>query len=243
MTLTQARPRPRTRTSHRVGWTWVTLSSLAIAVYAVTPYVTTPLHELAGDAVGLAAAYEGKPTWVRLAFFVHVAAGGIALLVGPLQFSRALRERVPSVHRAAGRTYLVAVLAGGLGALVLAPVNTAGMVGFFGFGTLGVLWIGTAWRGYRAIRGGDVGTHQAWMLRNFALTYAAVTLRLWVGVLTAVQSPWIVTGADAEAAFTNAYAAVPFLAWIPNLVVAELLVRRRGLPALRIVSAAPDRRG
>lgn len=214
------------------------LSSLAIAVYAVTPYVTTPLHELAGDGVGLAGAYENQPAWVHAAFYAHIAAGGVALLVGPLQFWRALRERARAVHRAVGRVYLVAVLIGGVAALALAPVNSAGMVGFAGFGTLAVLWVWTAWRGYRAIRSGDVRSHQAWMIRNFSLTYAAVTLRLWTGVLVAAQSPWIVTGADADAAFTNAYAVVPFLAWIPNLVLAEVLVRRRGLPALRIVDPA-----
>ena len=243
MTLAPARPRPRTRTRHRVGWTWIALSSLAIAVYAVTPYVTAPLHELAGDAVGLAGAYEDKAAWVHAAFYVHIVGGGVALLLGPLQLWRSLRERVPSVHRAIGRTYLVAVLVGGVAALALAPVSSAGMVGFFGFGTLGILWIWTGWRGYRAIRAGDVRSHQAWMIRNFALTYAAVTLRLWTGVLVAVQTPWIATGADADAAFTNAYAAVPFLAWIPNLVVAELLVRRRGLPALRIVDDGPTAHG
>lgn len=239
MSLVDAPPRPRTRPRSRVGWTWVALSSLAIAVYAVTPYLTTPLHELAGDAVGLAGAYEDQPAWVHAAFYVHIVGGGVALLVGPLQFWRWLRERARVVHRAVGRVYLVAVLVGGVASLALAPVNSAGMVGFAGFGTLAVLWIGTAWRGYRAIRSGDVRSHQAWMIRNFSLTYAAVTLRLWTGVLVAAQSPWIVTGADADAAFTNAYAVVPFLAWIPNLVLAEVLVRRRGLPALRIVDDRP----
>ena len=243
MSLAVAPPRPRTRPRSRVGWTWVALSSLAIAVYAVTPYLTTPLHRLAGDGVGLASAYEGQPAWVRAAFFTHIVAGGVALLVGPLQFWRGLRDRARAVHRAIGRVYLVAVLVGGAAALALAPVNSAGMVGFAGFGTLAVLWVWTAWRGYRAIRSGDVRSHQAWMIRNFSLTYAAVTLRLWTGVLVAAQSPWVVTGADADAAFANAYAVVPFLAWIPNLVVAELLVRRRGLPALRIVDEPAVGRG
>ncbi|GAA4382228.1 hypothetical protein [Agromyces bauzanensis] len=40
---------------------------------------------------------------------------------------------------------------------------------------------------------------------------------------------------DLEAAFANAYAVVPFLAWLPNLVVVEWLIRRRGLPAFRLV--------
>ena len=163
-----------------------------------------------------------------------MVAAGIALLLGPLQFWRSLRDRAPRVHRAVGKTYLVAVLVGGVAATALAPVNSAGFVGMFGFGTLGILWMWTAWRGYRAIRTGDVRGHQAWMIRNFALTYAAVMLRLWLGVLMGVQVPGIDSAADAEAAFANAYAAVPFLCWLPNLVVAELLVRasaRAGLPA------------
>ena len=53
----------------------------------------------------------------------------------------------------------------------MAPYNTAGMIGFLGFGTLGVLWVWTGWRAYRAIRTGDVRSHQAWMIRNFSLTF------------------------------------------------------------------------
>ena len=34
--------------------------------------------------------------------------------------------------------------------------------------------------------------------------------------------------------FDNAYAAVPFVAWLPNLVFAEWLIRRRGLPSYRL---------
>jgi uncharacterized membrane protein len=226
----------------RIGWTWIALSSLAIAVYAVAPYITTPLHELAGQHVGLAAAYEDRPPWARVAFSAHVVAGGLALVLGPLQFWRGLRERARVVHRAVGRTYLLAVLVAGSAALVLAPVNTAGLVGFAGFGTVGVLWLWTGWRGYRAIRSGDVRSHQAWMIRNFSLTYAAVTLRLWLMVLMAAQSPWIHTGEQAEAAFNGAYALVPFLSWIPNLVLAEVLIRRRGLPALRVVDPAASGR-
>src|SRR4051794_24838183 len=107
VTAPPASTRSRPRRRARVGWTWVALSSLAIAVYAVTPYLTTPLHRLAGDAVGLAAAYEDQPPWVHAAFYLHIVGGGLALLLGPLQFWRALRERARPVHRAVGRVYLV----------------------------------------------------------------------------------------------------------------------------------------
>jgi uncharacterized membrane protein len=176
---------------------------------------------------------------VQAAFYAHIVAGGLALVVGPFQFWRGLRDRHRGVHRLLGRAYLVAVVVGGLSGLVLAPVSEAGLAGFFGFGTLAVLWIATAWRAYRAIRRADLAGHRAWMMRNFALTYAAVTLRLWLGVLIAVQ---LLPGAgiDAGAAFSNAYSVVPFLAWLPNLVVVEWLIRRRGLPSFRISNAAPQ---
>jgi hypothetical protein len=49
----------------------------------------------------------------------------------------------------------------------------------------------------------------------------------------------LLTGApfDFDSAFANAYAAVPFLAWLPNLVVAEWLIRRRGLPSYRLTAS------
>ena len=73
------------------------------------------------------------------------------------------------------------------------------------------------------------------MIRTMALTYAAVTLRLWTGVLMGVQRPFP-HRRPGERGVQNAYAAVPFLCWLPNLLVAEWLVRRRDLPSVRLVT-------
>ena len=225
------RPERRNRPARTGVWIWIALSSIAIAAYSVSQYATGTLAALAEDGVGLAPGYAGQPLFVQIAFYLHIGFAGVALVVGPFQFIGRLRRRVPRVHRIMGRVYLVSVLIGGLASLVMAPFNTAGFVGFFGFGTLGVLWLITGWKGYRAIRAGDTAAHQAWMIRNFSLTYAAVTLRLWIGILITVQLTTF--GGDFDAAWANVYAAVPFLCFIPNLVVAEILVRRRGLPGLR----------
>ena len=245
-TITRPEVTPATATEPRrigtrAGWTWVLLSSIGIAAFAVTPYLTSSLAALVeSPTAGLAANYVDRPWFIVVAFYAHIVMGGIALVLGPLQFWRGLRTRHPRVHRWTGRTYLVAVAISSVAGLVIAVVNDAGFVGFFGFGTLAVLWFVTGWRAYRAIRRRDIDSHRAWMMRNFALTYAAVTLRIWLPLLIMFQvlvpaAP----GTDFEAVFANAYAAVPFLCWIPNLIVAEWLIRRRGLPSYRLSAAAP----
>ncbi|MBB4944473.1 hypothetical protein F4556_000008 [Kitasatospora gansuensis] len=75
------------------------------------------------------------------------------------------------------------------------------------------------------------------MIRSFALTFAAPTLRLWFGVLILLQVlAGRAAGGDVDHMVAQAYAAVPFLCWLPNIVVAELMIRRRGLPGLRFVT-------
>lgn len=223
-------PRPKSTVRKRVGLVWVALTSLAIVALSVGTYTSATMKALAENDEGLAPHYATMPPVIQTLLYIHIAGAAIALLLGPAQFATALRTRFRGVHRAIGRIYLVGVLVGGVAALAVAPFNSAGFVGFFGFATLAVLWIITAVRAYRSARARDFRAHQAWMIRNFALTYAAVTLRLWTGVLVAVH---IGIGADEATAFVNAYAAVPFLAWLPNIVIAEIMIARRGLPGLR----------
>ena len=117
-----------------------------------------------------------------------------------------------------GRVVLCSIAVAGSAALVIAPFNRAGVVGIAGFGTLAVLWLTFALTAFRAIRRRDVAAHRRWMVRTFALTYAAVTLRLWLPVLILLQVGLL--GVNAEVAFDRAYLVVPFLCWIPNLLVA-----------------------
>jgi len=127
-----------------------------------------------------------------------------------------VRARVPRLHRVTGRVVLVAIALAGTAGFLLSWFNVAGPIGTAGFGTLAVLWVSFAALGLRAILRGDVTTHRRWMLRTFALTYAAVTLRLWLFALIPVLGD-----------FGSAYALVPFLCWVPNLLVVEWLLRRQ----------------
>lgn len=129
------------------------------------------------------------------------------------------------MHRVTGRIVLASIMIAGPAGAVLAPVNRAGWMGTAGFGALAVLWVVCALLAYRTIRRGDVRRHREWAVRTFALTYAAVMLRLLLGVL--LTTPIAVAGVEEGLAFDRAYHIVPFLCWVPNLILAEYLIRRR----------------
>ncbi|WP_230684901.1 DUF2306 domain-containing protein [Cellulomonas sp. JZ18] len=232
--MTPARS-PAARPPGPAGLVVVGLLALGVAVVSSGAYALAGLDALAEDGAGLAAAYAVLPAFVQGALYVHIVSSSVALLVGPLQFSQRLRRRSLRTHRLLGRVYLGGVAVGAVSAVLMLPTNSAGVVGFFGFGALAVVWAVAAVRAYRSIRVGDVDSHRAWMIRTYALTFAAVTLRAWLGLLVAVQLPFAGAEPDVDAVFADAYAAVPFLCWLPNLVVAEWLVRRRGLPSYRLV--------
>ena len=144
----------------------------------------------------------------------HVLGSGVALLIGGFQFLPRFRARRIDLHRWLGRVYLIAVLIGGIGGIYMAGYADGGIAGQFGFGLLGVVWLVSGWQAYAAIRRGDVQAHRIWMIRNFALTFAAVTLRIYLGVSQAVFG----------LSFDAFYPAVAWLCWVPNLIIAEWLI-------------------
>lgn len=147
----------------------------------------------------------------------HVVGGVAALVLGPWQFSERVRERNLRLHRWMGRAYLIGVLVGSTAGLGMATISLGGLVTHIGFGLLAGLWLLTAVFAYSRIRRGEIDSHRDWMTRNYALTFAAVTLRLWL--------PFLVRAFHIE--IMQAYMTVSWLAWVPNLLMAEVLINRR----------------
>ena len=147
----------------------------------------------------------------------HIIASMLAVLIGPFQFLPRIRKgRLLKVHRWLGRTYLLSILFGGLSGLYMAQFAYGGTISALGFGILACLWLYSGYRAYRHIRNRDIEGHRQWMIRNYALTFAGVMLRVWVPVSTGL-------GAD----FTTAYMIITWMSWVPNLLVAEWIIRRR----------------
>ena len=189
--------------------------SLGVAGYAIAVYGFMPLGALLHP--DMRAVFETYP----LGIYAHVFGSAVALALGPFQFASQLRARHPRLHRLSGRLYLgVGVLVGGLAGLFMALHAFGGLPARAGFAGLAVAWLATGLLAYRAIRARDTQAHRRWMVRTFALTFAAVMLRLYLPASVASGVP-----------FEAAYPAIAWLCWVPNLVVAELLVRRtRGAP-------------
>lgn len=215
--------RPKRIVATRIGWGWVAFSAITVVIVALAPYLTSSLRELADADASIAATYADQPLPILIAFYSHIGFGAVALLIGPLQFARGLRVRFPLLHRVLGSISIVAIVIAAIGGVVISPLTSAGLVGTLGFGVLGILWATFALLGLRALLRRDIQAHRAWMTRAFALTFAAVTLRLWIPIL---MIAFAATGSDPDQAFASAYVIVPFLCWVPNLIFAEWLVRR-----------------
>ncbi len=209
-------------------WGIMAFLAVGVTIVALAPYITLNSENFNNATTR----YATESTLRYVGLFVHAFAGGIALLLGPFQFLDGFRKRRPVVHRWMGRIYLVSILIGGLSAFIIAPGMISGLVGEVGLLSLAVLWLWTGWNAYSSIRKGDVKSHREWMIRSFALTFAAATLRLWLGTLIATQLPFLQTrySGDFDALFVEVYRVVMWLSWVPNLIVAEMIIQRRRKP-------------
>ena len=150
------------------------------------------------------------------ALTVHAGLAATALLIGPFQFFQGLRTRRRSLHRRLGTAYVICVIGGGLAGLVLAFGTTAGPFAGAGFGLLAVIWLGETANAWRLATRRSFAAHERWMIRSFALTLAAVTLRIYLPIATIAHLDMAV-----------AYPVIAWLCWVPNLVAAEVYLALR----------------
>lgn len=153
----------------------------------------------------------------RIAFFVHAFTSIFVLLAGFTQFSRWLLRNKPRLHRILGYGYVINILmVTGPAAFLMSFYANGGISSQIAFVMLSVLWIGsTAMALYKALKK-DFRAHRYFMMRSFALTLSALTLRIWKVLL---------------ANFTDLpplerYRVIAWLGWTLNLLVAEWLIYR-----------------
>lgn len=190
----------------------MTILALLVAVYAgavlLLPIARAPLVQ---------ETFLNTP----VAIFIHISGGLIALVIGTFQLNSKLRTRFLSSHRWLGRVYVPSVVVGGAAGFYLALYSFGGIITHIGFGLMAICWVSSTLIALRHIYRNDISKHRIWMIRSYAITLAAVTLRLYIPLSQ-------VAGFD----FEVSYQAISWLCWVPNIILAEIYLnsRKQGNP-------------
>ena len=201
---------------------WIIFIGLALAIglypiiYLIVDMKSNGLLESKGQELLGSTLYN-------IGFYMHIYFGGLALLTGWSQFSKKWRNKYLKTHRTLGKIYVVSVLLSGISGLYIALYANGGLTAKLGFGILAILWLLSTVKAYLTIRNKKVTEHQKWMIRSYALCFAAVTLRIWLPLL-----PMIL-----QIDFDSTYIIISWLCWVPNLIFAEFLIRRLNLKGSR----------
>ncbi|MBD8890114.1 DUF2306 domain-containing protein [Labrenzia suaedae] len=159
--------------------------------------------------------------------YSHIAVAPIVLGLLPFHLSTGLRKSRPGLHKWLGRFYGAGILVSGIASIDLALTTTAGPIALSGFLLLALLWLLATCLGIAAGIRRDIATHRRWMLRSAAMTFAAVTLRVYLPLSLAAGLP-----------FELAYPAIAWLCWVPNLLVNEWYLRRgHARPRAQVLAA------
>jgi uncharacterized membrane protein len=153
----------------------------------------------------------------------HGVTGALALFLGPLQFSRRLRQHHLHRHRLIGRIYVCGVaVAAPVGIVIEAIkyVNGAAplrlLIGSTGFGILFAL---TTVVGFSLARRKRIQQHKRWMTRSYAIATVFLQTRC------VEQVPWLSRLLDAPGEFLQAHFVSTLWMHIAlSLLAAELLL-------------------
>jgi uncharacterized membrane protein len=202
-------------------WPLILVLALGVGLYPLA-YVW---GDMSGGLLSSKSASLLQNSFWNLGFYLHIFLGGLALLIGWSQFVKKLRP-IPSnklgikyrrIHRTVGYVYAVSVLLSGVAGLYISYYATGPWHTKLGFFLLAVMWLWTTTMAIKAIRNKKITNHQYWMMRSYALTFAGVTLRLWMPFFGAVLG-W---------SFLDGYKVVAWLCWLPNLLLMEWYICKK----------------
>jgi len=170
-----------------------------------------------------------------LPIVLHILSSFVFCIFGAVQFSPSIRRNQPDMHQMVGRFVAIAgcvSAATGLWMTVyfVFPAELQGSLLYVARIVLGIAMIGCIFRALVAIRSKNVPQHSAFMLRAYAIGQGAST-QAFLGIGWMIFTQTELSGAlrDVQMVF----------AWVLNLMVAELLIRKR-LPPRRFQTPGAD---
>lgn len=157
----------------------------------------------------------------RYAFYIHILFSVFALIAGLTQFSKHIMLNYKKLHKIMGYVYITDVicLAGPSGIIISFYANGT-IVSKTSFILLSLLWISFTLTAILKVLKKEFIEHEKWMIRSYALTLSAITLRL----LALIFPKTIHLTAHTE------YAFIAWLSWTINLVIAECIIYFKNYP-------------
>jgi len=204
-------------TTNKITWFFFAFFAIAISLYPLLYGYLAYIGVEQGLRSRKTAELLADVVW-NTGFYTHISFGGLALLVGWIQFSKKFRNANLKRHRLIGKIYMISVLLSGISGFYVGFYATGGIDAQIGFVSLAVIWLYTTFMAYRNIKKRNIQGHEVFMIYSYAACFAAVTLRFWLPLLTLGFGD-----------FVPAYRVVAWLSWVPNLIFAYFLIRKKGL--------------
>ena len=192
---------------------WVIMTGLAIILFAITAEYLSLRTDI--NFLLVKQHLIENSVWMPT-FYIHVISGMVVILIGPFQFLKKFRQNYMGLHRSLGKIYAYAVL--GFAApsgLIMAFYAEGGLWSTVSFVIMSLLWFFTTIMAIITVMKKDILAHQRWMNRSYALSFAAVTLRLLVPLMSIYT-----TYSDEFIIVSTAW-----LSWIINLTFVEILIQ------------------
>lgn len=186
----------------------IAVLSIGVAGYAVYGYLVLTPGTLFPMQLDTYAIY-------RVEIVLHALFASIALVVGLPQMNKKFREKFPKTNIYLRRVYYISVVIGAITGFLLAFHAKGGLVNTFGFGLLAIIWLYSCYKAFISVRTNKFTEFKIWIVRNYALTFAAVTLRIYLGIFF---------GTMGYLQFDSFYPTLGFLCWVPNLVITEWFI-------------------
>lgn len=156
--------------------------------------------------------------WYLPAYYSHVLISGLILVIGFFQLHPKSNTKFRKTHRALGYVYVMGILFfAAPGGLAMAFFINRGPWVLMSFILLAILWFYFTAVAFNRIRKKNINAHKRWMWRSYALTFSAITLRIYI----------FITAYSVDLSQPEAYATLAWLSWVPNLFVVEIFLNRR----------------
>ncbi|HDR7705639.1 TPA: DUF2306 domain-containing protein [Bacillus thuringiensis] len=198
-------------------WFIFTFLAILVASYVVVQYFIMDGFQTGLVKMKLMFVSKLSIFWYIM-LFIHITNSIVALVIGPFTLSTKFRGKNINRHRIVGRIYMIGILLGGVSGLYLSFYAMGGLVAKLGFGLLSVFWLTSAYQALNKVKNKKIQDHRNWIIRNYSLTFAAVTLRIWLPLFV------LLFGLEQ---FEVSYTIIAWLAWVPNLIIAELFIRQK----------------